>query len=121
MRVANTELPKVTRETAPPLDPKIVKEALKDLEGSYDFMPYAYSDGTEYETHSLATSKAGITVKALARETGEDSRMFRRKVWDKNGGKDRKAKGKWVFAVSRRSTPPPPRKPRKPKVAAVAA
>lgn len=112
MKVAHSEMPQVTRSTRKELDPKVAKELADDVAESFDFLPHAATDGQTYDTASEAQSAASIAIRSVAHARSEPENMFRRRVWDTNGQKDRKKKGKWVFALTRRKEPPKPRKPR---------
>lgn len=112
MKLAHAELPKRSRDDRRRLEPAQVKEAVADLEGSVDFEPHAFTDGVEYQTYSLAQSEANLYVREVADAKQLDPRWLRRRIWEVSGKQDRKAKGKWMFALSERSTPPTPKKPR---------
>jgi hypothetical protein len=108
-KLAHTELPKMARGTRKELDKATVQEAIADLRESFDFAPHAYTDGKEYATYSEAVSVANLTKRDAAAGLGIPRNMVRQRIWEVTGKQDRKQKGKWIFALSQRTSPPKPR------------
>jgi len=108
-KLAHTELPKMQRGTRKELDKATIEEATRDLRESFDFAPHAYTDGNEYPTYSEAVSVANLTKRDAAAKLGINREMIRQRVWEVGGNQDRKAKGKWIFALTQRTSPPKPR------------